>query len=434
MKYLKYLKILNFKFEVKPDFESSLSKAKSTKMITALSWIPRGITPKKLLPSNNNDEEVDRYLRILQGESNPAPAPEPQPVSAEDEEIIKKYHLDTYDDDDEDAGPPADIVNNDPYQTGPIAPEEGDEDDEIRSTDFLLIVGKYGEDVPTLEVHLFDETQESLYVHHELLLPSFPLSIRWMDIEPMSGNQGSYAAVSSMRSEIEIWNLNIDDPICPTAVLQFHKDSVPGLSWNLNNRAALLSASIDTQAVVWSLQNCQPAAVFQVGSECKASEWCPTNATLFSVASSGGVFGYDVRQGQQFTFMNGVSIESLVWSSDGNCILTSLTSGEICVVDIRNMSEPLLNWKAHDGPANSLAACMSAPVVATVGDDQICKIWGIKDRTSTLLAEENLNVGQMFTCMFCPDKPTLLAVGGSENGTALWDIDNVINPVQAPAQ
>lgn len=405
-------------------------------MITALAWIPRGVTPKKLLPSSTNDEEVERYLQILNNEEKKEnPPPEQQEtISEEDAEIIKKYNLDKYDDDDDDdeenegAGFQEDYVTEDTYLVAqPNQEEEDNDDDDIRNSDFLLIVGKYGEEVPTLEVHLFDDTQETLFVHHELLLPSFPLSIRWLDFEPSSGKNGSFAAVSSMRPEIEIWNLNIEDPICPAAILQFHSDSVPGLSWNLNQRSALLSASIDHMAAIWSLQTLETAATFDVGSECKAAEWCPTNATLFSIASSGGVYTYDARTGPAFAALEGTSIECLVWSGDGNQYITSLTSGEVAAVDIRNPTELLFGFQAHDGPANSVACCMAAPVIATVGDDQLCKIWRADGPQPVQIDEDDLKVGQMFTCMFCPDKPTLLAVGGSENGAALWDIENVIN-------
>ena len=394
-------------------------------MITALSWIPRGVTPKRLLPNTANDADVDRYLRIIQGESDVVDQEKPPEISAEDAAIIKKYDLDHYDDD---TLATDEIIENDPYRVSSSAAGDEtpiDEDDEILESDFLLIVGKYSEDCPTLECHLFDESNETIFVHHEILLPSFPLVIRWLDIQPSTGAQGSFAAIGSMRSEIEVWNLNIQEPICPTALLQFHTDSVPGLSWNLHNRAALLSASIDKRAAVWSLQTCQTASVFEINGECKACEWCPTNSTVFSVASTNGVNGFDVRDGNVFQMMQGVPIESIEWSSDGNQVVTSLTSGDIVIGDIRNLSQPVFNWKAHDGPANSIAVCKIAPVIASVGDDQICKIWSVTDQPR-LIADENLNVGNMFTCSFCPDKPTLLAVGGMENGTSLWDIINVI--------
>lgn len=402
-------------------------------MITALAWIPRGVTPKKLLPSSTNDAEVEKYLQILNKEEKEKnPPPPAEPIPEEDAEIYKKYNLDKYDDDDDDEMDEEndiekfkeEYVTDDKYLVAPPNKEEEDiEDEEIRSTDFLLIVGKYGEDVPTLEIHLFDDKQETLFVHHELLLPSFPLSIRWLEFE----QNGSFAAVSSMRSEIEIWNLNIEDPICPTAVLQFHKDSVPGLSWNMQNQSALLSASIDHMAAIWNLKTLQTAATFDVGAECKASEWCPTNATLFSVASSEGVNAYDARTGPAFSCLDGTSIECLVWSQDGNQILTTLTTGELSSIDIRSPTQPLYVVNAHSGPANSVACCMAAPVVATVGDDELCKIWKVDGPNPVQIDEEDLKIGQMFTCMFCPDKPTLLAVGGNENGAALWDIGNVIN-------
>lgn len=407
-------------------------------MITALSWIPRGKTLRKLLPSSANDAEVERYYQILQNqEAQPQQVQSAEADSPEDAEIIKKYNLDKYDDDEDDdeaelaAREEMGIVAEDQYrrEIAPGTEEEENEDDLIKTTDFLLMVGKYGEDVPTLEVHIFDDTQESLFIHHEILLPSFPLSIKWLDYEPGTGHEGSFAAISSMRPEIEIWNLNIEEPVCPAAVLQFHTNSVPGLSWNMHQRGVLLSASIDQKAAVWSLQTSQVAAAFDVNGECKAAEWClsPSSPSLFTVASTTGVYSYDARSGPAFATLPEMSIESLVWSRDGNEIWVSLTTGQVAAVDIRNPTAGLTIFQAHTGPVNSLAYCMAKPVLATCGDDEFCKLWNIENPAEPKqIDEDNPKVGPMFTCMFSPDKPTLLAIGGHENGASLWDIANVI--------
>ena len=386
-------------------------------MITALSWIPRGVTPRVLEQCNTTNEEMDRYLAIIQGKQE-VPAQQPQ-LSEEDAEIISKYDLDNYDNDDaNDEGVPEGVEPEDPYQTHENN-EEGDgdvsEDDEIRTDDFLLIVGKYGEEIPTLEIHLFDEKQETMYVHHELMLPSFPLAIKWMDYEPQTGKEGSFAAVSSMRNEIEIWNLNVEDPICPSAVLQYHQNSVPGLSWNMLQRSVLLSASIDGTAAIWSLESLQTAATYNIGAECKSAEWSQVNPTVFAIATNSGIQGFDAREGNVFNVMPNVSVESMIWSTDGTQIMSSLTSGDIVAFDVRNIDSPLFQFKAHQGAVNCISLARNAPIVASVGEDE----------QSKLIADDDMKVGQIFTCLFCPDKPTLLAVGG-ESGTALWDIANLL--------
>lgn len=66
-----------------------------------------------------------------------------------------------------------------------------------------------------------DEDDGNLYVHHDILLPEFPLCVAWLDCPPSSSGReaGNLAAVGSMGPGIEIWNLNITDAVEPLAVL-----------------------------------------------------------------------------------------------------------------------------------------------------------------------------------------------------------------------
>lgn len=56
------------------------------------------------------------------------------------------------------------------------------------------------------------------------MLPSFPLCLEWLDFrldkEGTEGNsKGNYVAVGTFDPEIEIWNLDIIDPMYPNAIL-----------------------------------------------------------------------------------------------------------------------------------------------------------------------------------------------------------------------
>ena len=66
-----------------------------------------------------------------------------------------------------------------------------------------------------------DEDDGNLYVHHDILLPEFPLCLAWMDCPPSSSGResGNLAAVGSMGPGIEIWNLNVVDTAEPLACL-----------------------------------------------------------------------------------------------------------------------------------------------------------------------------------------------------------------------
>ena len=67
---------------------------------------------------------------------------------------------------------------------------EGDADDasdaedfRIRPTDNLIVVGHVEGDAAVLEVYVYNDVEDALYVHHDLLLPSFPMAVEWMGLE-----------------------------------------------------------------------------------------------------------------------------------------------------------------------------------------------------------------------------------------------------------
>ncbi|GJE85578.1 WD40 repeat-like protein [Phanerochaete sordida] len=224
----------------------------------------------------------------------------------EDEEL-KEYDLDNYDEDDvmPAMGPFSNIKgltyyrNNDedPY----ITLKENDEEEErqeleILPTDNLLVAAKTEDDVSQLEIYVYDESEENLYVHHDLMLPSFPLCLEWLDFPPITSPTaqetadrpakqfGNYIAVGTMEPEIEIWSLDTVEAMYPDMVLgrpdktaahvpvplgtgkkkrkktkaratstAYHVDAVLSLSWNKTHRNLLASASADQTVKLWDL-------------------------------------------------------------------------------------------------------------------------------------------------------------------------------------
>ena len=70
--------------------------------------------------------------------------------------------------------------------------EEEDEMKEliIEETDNLILACKTEDDVSHLEVYVYEE-EDNLYVHHDIMLPSFPLCLEWIDFSMgrKSGNE-----------------------------------------------------------------------------------------------------------------------------------------------------------------------------------------------------------------------------------------------------
>lgn len=176
--------------------------------------------------------------------------------------------------------------------------EEDDERQEleVRPADNMLVVAKTEDEVSQLEIYVYDETDEDLYVHHDLMLPSFPLCLEWLDFPPITSSSakatpdgpakqfGNYIAVGTMEPEIEIWSLDTVEAMYPDMVLgrpdktaahipvplgtgkkkrkktkqrpmstAHHVDAVLSLSWNKTHRNLLASASADRTVKLWDL-------------------------------------------------------------------------------------------------------------------------------------------------------------------------------------
>src|SRR5882757_8017777 len=77
------------------------------------------------------------------------------------------------------------------YISDTVFKEEDDderEELEVLPTDNLLVVAKTEDEISQLEIYVYDESQENLYVHHDLMLPNFPLCLEWLDFPPTSSS------------------------------------------------------------------------------------------------------------------------------------------------------------------------------------------------------------------------------------------------------
>ncbi|KAG0691754.1 hypothetical protein DFH29DRAFT_1010269 [Suillus ampliporus] len=94
---------------------------------------------------------------------------------------------------------------------------------EILPADNLLVTAKTEDDASQLEIYVYDESQDNLYIHHDIMLPNFPLCLEWLNFPPTSPSSeiqtdapppfSNYIAVGTLHPEIEMWSLNTKAPV-----------------------------------------------------------------------------------------------------------------------------------------------------------------------------------------------------------------------------
>lgn len=87
--------------------------------------------------------------------------------------------------------------------------EEEKEDYTIRKTDSLIVAATAEDEHSNLEVYIYDHKTSDLYVHHEIILSSYPLCLEWL--HHYQGQRTNMVIVGTFQPEIEIWDLNKED-------------------------------------------------------------------------------------------------------------------------------------------------------------------------------------------------------------------------------
>ncbi|CAD0195227.1 unnamed protein product [Chrysodeixis includens] len=149
-------------------------------------------------------------------------------------------------------------------------PDSDEEDDIIKPNDNLLLVGHVESDASVLEVYIYNKEEDSFYVHHDIILPWFPLCIEWLSHDPTDPNPGNLCALGGMDPVIQVWDLDIENCLEPAFKLGKkpnkkkktkrvgHKDAVLDLSWNRNFTHVLASGSADSTVLLWDLDQGTP--------------------------------------------------------------------------------------------------------------------------------------------------------------------------------
>lgn len=479
-------------------------------MITATAWVPRGHAATNPTKYEFDEEEYDRISKLAKMEledaqedleeakqalNEPGAATSAGATKAkkdekdEDDQLdedddLKEYDMEHYDDDDEDAdeagsqdGEDGGLFGNvkslayhadnkdDPYIT---LQENEDSDDEEREelqvmpTDNMVLAARIEDEVAHLEVYVYEDNHDNLYVHHDVMLPAIPLCVEWLSARPNeAGARGNFAAVGTMDPDIELWDLDVVDSMYPTAVLgqssqpslpsmpekkkkknkskkandAYHVDAILSLAGNRQHSNLLASASADKTVKLWDLNTCTAAQSYSHHTDkvCALS-WHPSQpSVLLSGSYDRTVVAADMRAPEAKVPRWGVEsdVEQVQWDpTNEHLFYVSTENGILHCYDTRQLpatpeaSKPTWRLQAHEKALSSFSVNPVVPgMIATGSTDRTVKLWSITDNVPNLVVSRDLGVGKVFSANFGPDAEVAfrLAVAGSKGSVQVWD-------------
>ncbi|KAI2473524.1 WD40 repeat-like protein [Annulohypoxylon bovei var. microspora] len=483
-------------------------------MITTSTWVPRGFAapfPSKydfdedeferianlaklklddanedLQDAQEDGDEEDETKEAINEKivSDSGDKPSLQNGDAEDIDIddddLKKYDLEHYDDDEEETeGQSMDMFGNikslayyesnkdDPYITIPDGEaEESDDREELQilATDNLLLAAKVEDELAHLEVYVYEDEADNLYVHHDIMLPAIPLCVEWLDIPVSKSNvdkdsTANFVAIGTMDPDIEIWDLDTIDCMYPNAILgqgatpqeqekkkkkkkkskkaneEYHVDAVLSLAANRKHRNLLASASADKTVKLWDLHTtkCAKSYSYHTDKVCSLAWHSVESTVLLSGSYDRTIVAADMRAPEAKPARWGVEsdVENVRWDPhDPNFFYVSTENGIIHYHDIRNAppnpsaSKPVWTLQAHDESLSSFDINAHIPgYMATGSTDKTVKLWNIQPTGPAMVVSRNLDVGKVFATNFAPDAEVAfrLAVAGSKGTMHVWD-------------
>lgn len=459
-------------------------------------------------------EEEDAEEKGAEEKETPDPSKLRDQLEADDD--LKEFDMEHYDDDEDVAngtglamfsGLDGEDVEyhegeegEDPYISLPNKEERAEEKQELQvyPSDNLVLATRTEDDVSYLDVYIYDDgagfhdaqvpqeqgdendpdvarglvRDSSLYVHHDLMLPAFPLCVEWLDYRPgsQSDDPANFAAIGSFDPQIEIWNLDCVEKAFPDIILgepeqgsgaslknkknkkksksqhvvTHHTDAVLSLAHNRLFRSVLASTSADHTVKLWDLNNGTAArslASIHSGKNVSSSEWHKSNGSVLltsgydsRVALSDVRISDESQLSKYWSVSPGEEVESSTFANE-NIILSGTDSGNVYAFDIRNNagSKPVWTLNAHDSGISCLCANSYIPGMMSTSamGDKTVKLWKFpleQDNSSLLgpsmVLSRDFDVGNVLSVSFANDIEVAgnMAVGGVNTGLKLYDV------------
>ncbi|EGV62409.1 rRNA-processing protein [Yamadazyma tenuis] len=492
-------------------------------MLSASTWVPRGYAAEFPEKYELDDEEMERITAMakLQLGDNAHEEDEDQEDThkaqalKEDIEIdddLKAYDLENYDNDEESEGEDVTMLpglsgtsakyhegedGQDPYLSLPTQEETEEDKKELQvfPSDNLVLATRTEDEVSYLDVYVYDDgagnigpddivddpelqkgymRESSLYVHHDLMLPAFPLTVEWINYRPGSDSEdniGNFAAIGTFDPQIEVWNLDCVDKAFPDLILgepepasvptvkksknkkkkksksqhvtTHHTDAVLSLSHNKIHRNVLASTSADNTVKLWDLNTGVAVRSFDSIHSKKtvsSSQWHPTESSILLTGGYDGTCGItDVRLSDEsemtksFKVSSSEEVEAVKWGISPEVFYCGTDRGNVYCFDVRRPEQPLWTLHAHDAGISSLEVNYYLPgmLATSAMGEKVVKFWKYpvdseSKKGPSMILSRDFGVGNVLSTSFSNDIEVAgnIVVGGAAVGLKMWDCLN----------
>ncbi|XP_076044363.1 PWP1 homolog no child left behind [Oratosquilla oratoria] len=390
-------------------------------------------------------EEKEATVEMQKVEKKKAPHKE--------ENFDARYQLDTYDEEEDDKMEKLlqlgrltlyPSTDDDPLITVKDADDvdSENENNEILPQDNLVVVGQLDGEAAIMEVYVYNSEESTFYIHHDILLPSVPLCMEWLNYDPDDEElkPGNLVAVGSMSPVIDVWDLDVMDGLEPAYTLGKkakkkktpgigHKDAVLGLAWNKHADHVLASGSVDQTVILWDLQGKSVAQTLTSFEEkVQSLHWHHQEAqTLLTGSCDSKVRMFDCRGNNTCKMwkLDG-EVENAVWDTwakEAYSCLASTDKGTVYYIDAR-MDKPKWTLNAHTEACTALRMSPKCPgFLVTVSADKSAKVWDIASGKPEFIEESNPKLGLIQCLAVNPDAPFVFCMGGDnkEDNFKVWD-------------
>ena len=275
---------------------------------------------------------------------------------------------------------------------------------------------------------VYNDDEDALYVHHDLILPSYPMALEWLSFDPSeSSSKGNLVAVGSMSPIIDVWDVDVIDCLEPAFSLGQkgskkkkvarvgHRDAVLSLAWNAGVGHLLASGSVDQSVLLWDLRQGSVARTLKGHAEkVQALDWHPFESHVLLTGCCDEIARvYDCNSGTCKSWKVQGEVEKVLWNRFNPFqFLVATEQGYVHMVDARQDGKHLWTLSAHSEGINGISMSSQCPgLLLTGSSDKTVKVWDINNQPSCLM-EKDLKVGMVHSVHNCPDAPFVFAVGG----------------------